>query len=444
MAEKGKYLTSFLEIYIDTDESLTKIDCLKPELQGTYYHEYLHYIQDVTTCSGISKIWNSFDRFRQLVAYVQSPEMVDVQIPLEGDIIDEQKASIEFFKELRGSGQFSGVDPILADTYRINNVEFQEDHRIATYFPESNGKKVRLHLESKGLPDKVFTFGEAAISETMAYILERKFFPELNILPRYPYLVAYHLVEFLHSDLLNNEENLFALCDVALMHNMPGWAFVEILKKLKTNKFVPKSGNEIIEFGYHFYEIKGWDFAAYMRTADKALQHISEQLFRNQHFEPIKKLFQASIERGRLLRENSPFGILDIYRGDIPLSYSFYKVFNFLGGPHSVNKIGHSFVRVPEGLETMANVVYPQHFRVIWQLNKLLIEGERSCSLYNMCKNMCTVTENKVLVDDRCEHNPWRRSEDEFGCPYAAHWVLYGFQEKDFYLNGVIVQQRTK
>lgn len=60
--------------------------------------------------------------------------------------------------------------------------------------------------------------------------------------------------------------------------------------------------------------------------------------------------------------------------------------------------------------------VHPQHFRVIWQLNKFLMEGRRPCSL----RLMCEASENKVSVDERCEHAPWKRAEDEYGCPYAA------------------------
>jgi hypothetical protein len=437
MAEEGKYLTSFLEIFINTDKELNNLALLEPGEQGAYFHEYLHYIQDITTCSGLSKIWNSFDRFRRLVASIQRPEITEVFVPLEGALADEQRANINFLKELRGSGQIIGIGPEVADTYWISEIEFQDDPKIAEYFPRSRATKIRLHLVSEGNPNKLFTFGEAAISETMAYLLERKFYPELNILPRYPYQVAHSLVEFMYPELLQNEENLFALCDVSLMHNMPGWAFVEILKKLKREGINPNSGEEIIELGYKFYEANEWDFTTYMRLADESLQHISSQLFANEHFEPTKILFQASIERGRILREECPNSVLNIYKADRPLSFNFYKVFNFLGGPHAVNRNGNRVVRVPTGLENLADIVHPQHFRVIWQLNKFLMEGRGSCTLYYMC----VAAENIVPVDDRCEHSPWRRAEDEQGCPYAAFWTVYGFHEKDFYLNGVMIQQ---
>jgi hypothetical protein len=135
MAEEGKYLTSFLEIFINTDKELNNLALLEPGEQGAYFHEYLHYIQDITTCSGLSKIWNSFDRFRRLVASIQRPEITEVFVPLEGALADEQRANINFLKELRGSGQIIGIGPEVADTYRISEIEFQDDPKIAEYFP---------------------------------------------------------------------------------------------------------------------------------------------------------------------------------------------------------------------------------------------------------------------------------------------------------------------
>jgi hypothetical protein len=440
MAEEGKYLTSFLEIFVNTEKDLINLALLDTIEQGTYYHEYFHYIQDVTTCSGLSKIWNGFDRFRQLIASIMPDTITEVYVPLEGPIVSEQKKHMDFLEDLRGSGQITDVTLEVANTYKISEVICEVDPQIAEYFPESEATKIKLHLVSDGNREKHFLFGEAAISETMAFLIEKKFFPTLNNLPKYPYQVARDLAEFIYPEILQFEENIFALCDVSLLHNMPGWAFFEILKLMQQEKVIPKSGEEVIQFGYYFYEEKKWDFHAYMESADEALQNISNQLFGHSHFESTKILFQASIERGRLLRFNEPYAVLNIYKSSDALSYNFYKAFNFLGGPHAVNNLGKRFLRIPLGMEDLIDSIHPQHFRVIWQLSKFLLDGLRACSL----RSMCEASENKIEVDDRCENFPWKRAEDEFGCPYAAFWGLYNFHKKDFYLNGVLIQQASE
>lgn len=99
------------------------------------------------------------------------------------------------------------------------------------------------------------------------------------MLPRYPYKVAHDLALFLYPALLDNEENLFALCDVSLMHNMPGWAFFQLLNEMTAQKFIPLTGKDIIDFGYTFYDQKGWNYQGYMTKADESLQNISSQLY---------------------------------------------------------------------------------------------------------------------------------------------------------------------
>lgn len=440
MAEQGKYLTSFLEICVNTEKELNNLALLDSGELGTYYHEYFHYIQDITTHYGLSKIWQSFDRFRQLVASIQSSHDDYVYIPLEGPAVDEQLSHMQLLEIMKGSGQINGISPDVADAYKISHVEYSEDAHIGKYFPEHMSAKVTLHLVQDGMIDRHFIFGEAAISESMAYLIERKFFPELNKLPRYPYKVAHELVEFIYPKLLANEENLFALCDMSLMHTMPGWAFVEILNEMKKKGISPQTGEEVITFAHEFYNAQGWNFKAYMKKSDESLQKISEQLFGNPQLKPTLDLFQALIERGRLLRENCPFAILGIYKAEISLSHNFYKVFNFLGGPHAVNANGLRFLRAPNGLEYLNETAHPQYFRVIWQLNKFFLKDIRTCSLYQMC----SAPGSNVPVDDRCDYAPWKRTEDELGCPYAVFWTMYGFHLKDFYSNGVLLQEKMQ
>lgn len=110
----------------------------------------------------MSKIWNSFDRFRQLVSSVQSSGDIEVSVPLEGPIAEAQQQHVAFFKALRGSGQFA-MSMEEADTYEIVEVTEELDARIPGFFPESNGTLIKLKLSSPGKIDKIFTFGEYAV-----------------------------------------------------------------------------------------------------------------------------------------------------------------------------------------------------------------------------------------------------------------------------------------
>ncbi len=312
---------------------------------------------------------------------------------------------------------------------------------ILDYYANSTATAIKLRLQSDEprAQEKRFTFGEAAVSETMAYLVEKKFFPNLNSLPRYPYKVAADLVHHLYPALNASDELVFALCDASLLYNMPGWAFVKIVQEMARMQFVPASGKEMIDFSYAFYDKIQWDLIGYSRHADQAIQHISDALYRHEFYTGTKELLQASVERGRIIREQNPYFMVEIFSRDTALSHEFYKTFNFLGGPLSINNNGFRWVRVPLGLERLQNNADPAHFRVAWQLSKFLLEGERPCSLMRTCRS----SQNHE-IDDRCETRPWQRASDEQGCPYAAAWALYGLKKKDIFLNGVLIQQREE
>lgn len=430
MADQGKYLTSFLEIYVDTGQSLKNLALLDEGALGTYYHEYFHYLQDVTTASGLSKIWNGFDRLRQLVSVIQDKTVTEINAPMDGLVADTQRQHFDFLEDLRGSGQIGNLPMVEADTYQIAEVRQENNPKIQEYFEGSTATAIKLLLTSQGRQDRIFTFGEYAVSETMAYMVERKFFPTLNLQPRYPYRVAVDLVQCIYPAFAHKEENIFALCDVSLMNNMPGWAFFSILTHMEAAGFIPGAGEEVIDYGYRYYQEIGWDHEAYMDYADKALQHVTGELYKDDFHKGTAQLFQASIERGKLFRYISPYAILKIYKAGTSLSFDFYRAFNFLGGPMSINRDGERTLRVPYGLNWLEPISDPAHFRVSWQLGKFLMEGLGPCSL----QRSCNASHNKIGVDNRCEESPWKRATDDWGCPYAAAWVLYGFLGKRFLL----------
>lgn len=439
--ENGRYLTSFLEIFVDTDQPLSNIALLNYADQGIYYHEYLHYIQDVTTCSGLSKIWRAFDCLRQLISSIQPDAITDVSVPMNCPTAVEQMRHLDFLDALRGSGQIAELTMEEADTYHIIEVLEEHNPTIHEYYTNSSATAIKLMLQDANpmTREKRFTFGEAAVSETMAYLVEKKFFPHLQHLPRYPYKVAADLVHHLYPELEASDEVIFAICDASLLYNMPGWAFVKIVQKMAKMGYVPANGRDVIDFSYDFYDRIQWDHIGYSQESDKSIQHITDALYGHEFYTATKELLQASIERGRLIREQNPYFLVDIFNSDIALSSEFYKSFNFLGGPLSINNNGARWVRVPLRLERLQENADPAHFRVAWQLSKFFLEGKRSCSLIRTCR-----ASHNHEIDDRCEYHPWKRATDEKGCPYAAAWALYGLKRKDFYLNGMLIQQREE
>ncbi len=97
-------------------------------------------------------------------------------------------------------------------------------------------------------------------------------------------------------------------------------------------------------------------------------------------------------------------------------------------------------MKIPQGLEEIESKVHPQHLRVAWQFNQLLMNATIPCKL----KTICQVSENKELVDDRCDKGPWERVNDQMACPFAAAWAIYGFRDKTFIIDEKEIITTTK
>ena len=60
--QKGSYLPTFLELWINTDKKLDLTLFSKDEM-GTFCHEWIHFLQDVTTSSGCNNSYVFFEHF---------------------------------------------------------------------------------------------------------------------------------------------------------------------------------------------------------------------------------------------------------------------------------------------------------------------------------------------------------------------------------------------
>lgn len=78
-------------------------------------------------------------------------------------------------------------------------------------------------------------FGSLAIMESMSHMMERFLNPTcVTCSPDYPYNIAQILVKSICPQLSNNNEMIFALCDIALQTSIPGVAFLKWLSRLGT------------------------------------------------------------------------------------------------------------------------------------------------------------------------------------------------------------------
>ena len=132
----GYYSPSLYKISLQTDKPLNDIKQLPPELLSTFFHEYFHFIQDITSVFGISQAWNFYNRIRQMIAYVQNSVKEEIDLPLSKDPnIKELLDYFEIQKEIIGQWNID-INGTSLNEIEIKNIGFTQLEFTAKHEPK--------------------------------------------------------------------------------------------------------------------------------------------------------------------------------------------------------------------------------------------------------------------------------------------------------------------
>ncbi len=233
----GKYFPSFFNIKAETDNDIDQI--LKPDTLNMIVHEYIHYIQDVSTIYGLSNISNNFSDIAHFY------NIVDKKIKLPYVISNSYSRQTN------------------ADLFSVyfNNCEEFKFPKHAIYidvicrpvsdfgmegFDSLNYYEIELRRDDY---IKTFSFGACAIMEGMAILIEEFLFPTQE---KTYYHIPYDLPEIVvlnkYSYLMSNRGFIAALCDVSLMFYHPAEVFVRSLEMMNDEQFKPIEIIDIYRF----------------------------------------------------------------------------------------------------------------------------------------------------------------------------------------------------
>ena len=109
----SRYETNHLHIYIDGPVDLEDLDNLSSSEYATFVHEYIHYIQHITTLCGL-RISDMFNRMFQL--YIKKMhESDEIHLPLLLYNNDHKLATfLDFYSKIKGDNSCS---------YNISDIE---------------------------------------------------------------------------------------------------------------------------------------------------------------------------------------------------------------------------------------------------------------------------------------------------------------------------------
>ena len=410
--EYGRYKPAFFSITVNTSHRFDNIANLPKEVQPTFFHEYFHFIQNITTPSGINSSWNSLDQIRRLIGNAQR-QTQPIKLPLtDEDFKQEIKKQNDALFALNSDSRLYKDNP---DSYQIVNLTLELRPEFDNFSPESRLRFLKLHLKNDEGNEAKFWFGSFAVHESMTYLIQSKFFGEANA-PVYPYLSAKKLLQYANSPLANNDEMIFALCDVALLSTTPGKSFWDVLLYVTHSRVEITDPEQIYELAMNYYSEHGYNIEQSFSKDKDSLLNVISQLYGHEIFQYDLKWLNVIIEEGFQLRSTHPLFMLDLYRGNEAFSGMFYFIFLKLGTPDIINLSGERWISVPGSIKEIETKVSSVFLSVYNEWHELLLKDKKGCGLQQVCR----MSEPKMPVDDNCKDSPWLKRNDEPVCPYAA------------------------
>lgn len=228
---------------------------MSKEHLGSFIHEYIHYLQQITTPFGISFSKHFIQKYILYRDYIDNHKSVELPLSL-----GEDYAFVEFAEKSLG--------------VRNGTVKYTKgsvDHVIVTNrdiaFAEKDNTAVNISViddELKRTHKQGFDFGYTCVIESMAHMIQSLINPDVEEFHRpVPYKTAQMICREYCPEIADDTKLLISLCYIALYFDNPGVAFFNLIDDAKNHR--EQNGIEIFKRYMRDYSrlYKGKEMPAY-------------------------------------------------------------------------------------------------------------------------------------------------------------------------------------
>lgn len=406
--ELGTYESSYFIMSVPTDADLNIRDMGERDF-AVFFHEYIHFLQDITSFYGYMGIYSHGEYMRRAINDLYAMPK-NVIFPL--DIKDKG----DFVLLNRDIAEFSLGDKGDLDFIAINNP--QKDVFIEQFALTDTFSIPELHVKAvtNSGPEEIIV-GAYAIRENMAYLLERNCTTKYRISCDFPYQIVEILANAMCPGKLTDLD-LIAMCDIALQCSVPGHGLYQFLSAISEGRLLVNKPEDLYDFFFskstNFMGMEQSTSQALITAASMAMEHLLSYVkiptLNAEYQQWILYTLSAGVEM-RVLR---PYFFIDMARGKRDKDNGVLKhIAKYIGSPQMVNAKGGRFQ-----LATDRPICRFEYFEAVKEIEDLFENGTKSCSL----KPWRKMSPDGGPVDERCDKAPWTRCNDDKLCPYGLLW----------------------
>lgn len=416
----GYYEPGFVHMRINTSEELKDLNKLAANPAtaqhfSTFFHEYIHFLQNLTTTSGVMRTVFLIDVLKEFIQQVRNDGVAEFKTPLAFTNDYNVQANGEL--QVLYLGQHKKIDYIRYSHYTVD--------QVAVADKDGNTKQVpryTVHYFSQAQQPAKFYFGSACLTEYVAHAIQQRFAPETRH-PDVPYLAPELILAKEYPEFGSDTMLIMSLCDAAMMSYHSAQMFFDLIAAMKLQRFVPIEPEDIYDFmnkNFTFHnETESFQVAdLFTQQLQTVLYHFNDAL-KSEIFEPNLRWLDHIIREGHALRTAVPAFFAYLVDDERKLSTLFYDIFARIGSPFMTNEKQQGGFIPPKIIE--ATGIQPYQLLVFKEILNTF-NGQRSCGMYKFCKTHS----EKELVNQDCLTAPWKRGSNDDLCPYGQFWKTWG------------------
>ncbi|MDH5718924.1 MAG: hypothetical protein OEZ22_14955 [Spirochaetia bacterium] len=415
----GLYRPGFFSIQINKDSPFINESGFIVE-EEIFFHEYIHYLQDISTTFGLINASNNLALLMSLSQSMRESGKSNLTVPIQNIDLGTHSINSDLISIYMGDDDFK----------ELNDLETVIEEPIKFIESAPDLKAVKLVFKS----GDIYYFGATCIMESMAALLEELVFgiPDTS---QMPYSAASILAKHLCPQIGNNKKYLIALCDLSLMDYNPGIFFYNICLHFNKMNINLTSYKDIYLTSHYFKNDKSTNFSSMYRNAILEVLKFGKPLF----CEPIHKSnyywLREKFAKVYIYRKNNSnyiFDILDNLNHDFPtltnklmLKYGMPMVFNSLGKGWRTDKSKYdsNTLLLFKSTQELFDILY-YGYTYAHEENDLL--NKFFCSMYTTCRDIPTESGVIDITNEHCKYKPWERSKDDNLCTFAQIWKVSG------------------
>ncbi|WP_241282608.1 hypothetical protein [Chryseobacterium timonianum] len=414
LEQLGYYLPGFLRLTINSNidfSDLNKVMTDDKKEFSTFLHEYIHFLQNITTVHGLYLSIQHIDIILYAVAKVRRE---DEEFIIPVDLSTEVNFLAQAALRRLYLGDGNNINAVLYQAYRSENVKIQPE--AGESFDQN--RFIADCINYNGYTNEKYVIGSTAIKEFVAYSIQNKFF--LVDSPDTPYKIVDLIISKEVPELADKLDLKIMMCEASLMTFHPAETLFAAIEKLKKAEKIPVNPREIYDF---VIAVRDLNVSKMFDDVYSGVIEKYNHLFQSEIYKGDLHWLKTLLERAKLLRNTEPDFLIKLVSDSGNLTHYFSEVLDSLGTPFFTNKELKGYFIPPKDIENEPS--QPYLLNAVAEVMHILY-GQSSCGMLNFCNQ----TEAKPTVNEQCTRAPWEKMTDYGLCPFCQIWKTFGLNEK--------------